>query len=81
MDLANEQSDHFNRFNVDRYLTSWAFAIKYEYRGKGIGTEILKARIDMLEPLGLELTSTGFTSIGSVKAAEKAGYECVFEIK
>lgn len=39
----------------------------------GIATEMIKARISMLQCLGLQLTSTGFASIGAQKAAEKAG--------
>lgn len=49
-----------------------------EYRGRGIATEILKARVPMLKALGLKVTSTAFTGIGSQKAAKKAGYKEVF---
>lgn len=34
---------------------------------------MIKARIPMLKFLGLRVTSTGFSSIGAQKAAQKAG--------
>jgi hypothetical protein len=38
---------------------------------------MIKARISMLQLLGLHVTSTGFSSIGAQKAAQKAG--CVVD--
>lgn len=39
----------------------------------GIATEMIKARTSMLQHYRLELTSTGYSSIGAQKAAQKAG--------
>lgn len=40
---------------------------------------MIKARTSIMQYLGLQLTSTGFASIGAQKAAEKAG--CVLDYK
>lgn len=81
MDLVLQKSDHFKRFNVDKYLTAWAVAVHSEYWGRGICTELIKAKIDMLKFLNLELTSTGYSADGSIRASEKAGFKCVYEIR
>lgn len=47
----------------------------------GIATEMIKARSRMLEYLGLKVTSTGFSSIGAQKAAERAGYTTDYDIR
>jgi hypothetical protein len=75
-----EMSDIFNQFNVDRYLRSCGLAVKRVYRGLGIATEVYKAKLPTLEAFGLDLCSAGFSSDGSCRAAEKAGFEKVFEI-
>lgn len=47
-------------------------------RSAGIGTELLKARFPLMRAIGLRVTATIFTAIGSQKAANKAGFEDVF---
>lgn len=41
----------------------------------GIATEILKARAPLMRAIGLEVTSSFFTTIGGQKSAKAAGYE------
>lgn len=48
-----------------------------KYRGRGIATEMLKARRPFLEALGLKVTSTAFTGIGTQKAAK---YQALLKI-
>ena len=45
----------------------------------GMATEMIKARTSMLQHYRLELTSTGYSSIGAQKAAHKAG--CITDYK
>lgn len=40
---------------------------------------MLLLRIPMLHAFGLKCTSTIFTSPGSIRAAEKAGYKTIYE--
>lgn len=75
-----EMSDIFYRFHVDQYLRSCGLAINKEYRRRGIASEMYKAKFATLEIFGLELCSGAFTSEGSSKAAENAGFELIFEI-
>ncbi|KAG5684446.1 hypothetical protein PVAND_013680 [Polypedilum vanderplanki] len=75
-----EQADLFNRHNVDYYLSGTGLAIDPQYRRRGIATEMIKARLIMLDFYNLELTSTGYSSIGAQKAAEKAGCKVDYSI-
>jgi GNAT superfamily N-acetyltransferase len=59
---------------VDKYLTGYGLCVNPEYRGRGIATQILKARVPILKALDLRVTATAFTGIGSQTAAKKAGY-------
>ncbi|XP_058822547.1 uncharacterized protein LOC131684046 [Topomyia yanbarensis] len=76
-------TDQFNigeRYGVDRYLTAYGLAINRRYRGRGIATAMLKARVPLCRAFGLKLTSTNFTAIGSQLAAAKAGFETNLEV-
>lgn len=70
-----DQFDVYAAYDVDKYLSAYGLCINPEYRGRGIATEMLKARRPILKALGLKVTSTAFTGIGSQTAAKKAGYE------
>lgn len=48
--------------------------VNRNFRGLGIATEMLKARIPLLKAIGLSVTSTVFSVIGSQKAAKNAGF-------
>lgn len=75
-----KQFDVYKAYNVDQYLTAYGLCVNPEYRGRGVATEMLKARAPILKALGLKVTSTAFTGIGSQTAAKKAGYDEVFVI-
>ena len=75
MDYAVKQFNIFEKFNVTDYLSAYGLCVHPEYTGRGIATELLKARIPLLKALGLKVTSTQFSSIGVQKAALKAGYQ------
>jgi hypothetical protein len=81
MSHAQEQFSPFKYYNVDKYLTAYGLCVDTNYRARGIATEMLKARAPLLKSLGLKVTTTAFTGIGSQKAAEKAGYEENFVIR
>lgn len=46
-----------------------------KFRGRGIATEILKARGPLMKTIGIEVTSSVFSTVGAQKAAAAAGYE------
>ncbi|XP_055586148.1 uncharacterized protein LOC129738858 [Uranotaenia lowii] len=79
MDYVGEQCNVFEKYGVDRYMTAYGLAIDSRYRGRGIATEMLKARVPMCKALGISLTSTNFTAIGSQLAAAKAGFQLDYE--
>lgn len=65
----------FENYKVDQYLTAYGLCVNPEFRGRGIATEMLKARVPILAAFGLEVTSTAFTGVGSQIAAQRAGYK------
>jgi GNAT superfamily N-acetyltransferase len=81
LDYTAKQFDVFSEFKVNRYLGSYGLVINPAYRGRGIATEMLKARVPLLKALGLNVTSNTFSGIGSQIAAKKADYEDVYVIK
>jgi len=75
-----KQVDIFAKFNVDKYLWAYGLCVNPEYRRAGIGTELLKARFPLMRALGLTVTATIFTAIGSQKAADRAGFKDIFTL-
>lgn len=74
MSYAQQQFSVFQHYNVSEYLIAYGLCVDTMYRGRGIATEMLKARGPLLKALDLKVTATSFTGIGSQKAAAKAGY-------
>lgn len=68
------ECDIFKTHGVDIYLASLALAVKSSYRGRGIATEILRARRPLMEEMRISVSSTCFSIIGSQKAAQNAGF-------
>lgn len=75
-----DKADVFNFHNEDYYLSGTGLAIDVSYCGRGIATEMLKARESILKFIGVAVTSTGFSSIGAQTAAKKAGYTVDCEV-
>lgn len=78
--FCEKQFDVCKHFKVDRYLSAYGLCVDPAYRGRGIATEMLKARTPYMKAFGLRVTSTSFTGIGSQTAAAKAGYQEAFVI-
>lgn len=74
------QVDVFKKFKVDAYLTAYGLSVSRKFRGRGIATEILRARIPFCQAFGIKLTSTVFTSIFAQKSAAKVGFKEIFSI-
>lgn len=75
MKFAEQQCDVCELYQVDAYLATMGLCVNSAYRGRGIATQMLKARQEIMKILNLKLTSTQFTGEGSQKAAMKAGFE------
>lgn len=74
----SEKSNTYERYGVDEYLTAMGLSVMPKFRGRGLATEILRARIPLCRAVGLSLTSTVFTAIGSQIPAGKVGFEETF---
>ncbi|XP_058116749.1 uncharacterized protein LOC131288503 [Anopheles ziemanni] len=80
-DYMTDTTNLFERYNVDNYLTAYGLSVNSRYRGRGIATEILKARVPICKAFGLRLTSTNFTAIGSQVPAAKVGFKTDLEMR
>ncbi|XP_058823556.1 uncharacterized protein LOC131684572 [Topomyia yanbarensis] len=75
-----EQFKVCEQYGVDWYLNAYGLAINRCYRGRGIATEILRARVPICQTFGIKVTTTIFTSLGSQLAAAKVGFNVNFEM-
>ncbi|XP_063709635.1 uncharacterized protein LOC134838108 [Culicoides brevitarsis] len=73
--LVAERVNIKEKFKVDRFLGAFGLVVSRKYRGFGIGTEILRARIPLCKALGLKVTSNNFSGEKSQRIAEKAGFK------
>lgn len=74
LDYTFKKHDAFRKYNVTDYLSEAAMCTKKEFRNRGVGTELLRARSCMLKDFGLTLTSSALTVIGTQKGATKVGH-------
>lgn len=81
LEFIDEQFDPCKFFQVETCLTSYALCVHPSYRGFGIATEMLKARVEMLKAFDLKVTSTMFTTLGSQIAAERANFDESWSMK
>lgn len=72
--------DVFNHYKVDSFLSALGLCVNSDYKGRGIATELLRARVQVLKTLGLSVASSSFSSMGAQTAAKKAGYDELFAI-
>nr|CAD7446021.1 unnamed protein product [Timema bartmani] len=75
LDYIPKKFDSFEHYGVDRYLSAYGLCVLREFRGQGLGLEILKARFDLAKAVGLEVTVTSFTNISSQILAARVGFE------
>lgn len=71
---VSKQANLYERYGVQEYLSAMGLSVDPKYRGRGIATELLRARIPLCRAVGIRLTSTCFTGAGSQIAAARAGY-------
>lgn len=71
----NRKADVMNFYNVDRVLWAAGLCVDSKLRGRGIATEILKARAPLMKKIGVELTTSLFSTVGAQKAASAASYD------
>nr|CAD7198633.1 unnamed protein product [Timema douglasi] len=75
LDYIPKKFDSFEHYGVDHYLSGYGLCVLREFRGQGLGLEILKARFDLAKAVGLEVTVTSFTNISSQILAARVGFE------
>lgn len=81
LSYVESQINVYAKYNVDKFLTDYGICVDKSYRKRGIATEFLIARNEILRSLNMRVTSSVFTGIGSQKAAVKANYYDVYSIK
>ncbi|KAF5293139.1 hypothetical protein FQA39_LY13749 [Lamprigera yunnana] len=80
MDYLTDQNDTFSKLNSDFLLSGLGLYVLPEFRGQGVGLEIIKARDDLCKAVGIPAIVTVFTSHFSQRIAEVAGYKMISEI-
>jgi GNAT superfamily N-acetyltransferase len=70
----------FERYGVAEFLAAFGLVVHPDYRGQGLGVEILKTRTRLGKALGLKVTMTFFTTVQGQKSAEKAGMQLLAEL-
>lgn len=80
VEYVSAQFNVFETYKVDKYMTAFGLLVNRDYRGRGIGEHLLRARIPLGKAIGVQLTSTIFSAIASQKSAYKAGFELNYEI-
>jgi hypothetical protein len=60
---ARKKFNYFDFHKVDKYLKGYGLAVHSDHRGRGIATEMLKARIPLMRTLkDITVTANGFSS-------------------
>nr|CAD7439389.1 unnamed protein product [Timema bartmani] len=80
LEYCDNLVDVFKKYNVNEYMTALGLSVGREFRGQGLGLELLKTRSDICRAVGLKLTVTLFTGVASQVQAERAGFELLAEV-
>ncbi|KAB0797323.1 hypothetical protein PPYR_08317 [Photinus pyralis] len=80
MEVVTNIKNVFDTFNVNACLNAMGLYVSNEFRGQGIGLEILKAREDLCKAVGISVIVTVFTATPSQIIAERAGYKTLSQI-
>lgn len=67
----------FQRYNVNKSLQIHAISVDAAYRGKSIGTNLMRKCFDVGKSLEFPIVSIDCTSVFSIKMAERLGMDCV----
>lgn len=81
LNFLSSAFDVLDHYKVDQALFALGLGVDKKFRGRGIGTEILKARVPLMNALNLKVTSTLFTTLGGQKCAQAAGFELNYQIR
>ncbi|EDS42761.1 conserved hypothetical protein [Culex quinquefasciatus] len=57
-EYLTDNFDLFGHYGVDKYLAAFGLSVNRRYRGRGIATDILKARVQLCKAFGIKLTTT-----------------------
>ncbi|XP_069690259.1 arylalkylamine N-acetyltransferase-like 2 isoform X2 [Periplaneta americana] len=80
LDHTTKMAKLFERYGVDYYLCALGLSVAREYRGQGLGFELLKARFDLGRAMGLPLTVTLFSPASTQWMGAQLGMKTVVEI-
>lgn len=72
--LENE-FNALDHYRVDRCISGAGLCVIEKFHRCGIATKILQSREHLLKSIGVDVTTTLFSTIGAQKAAKAAGYD------
>jgi GNAT superfamily N-acetyltransferase len=70
----------FELYGVTEFLSAFGLYVHPDFRGQGLGTEILRTRTNLGKALGLKVTMSFFTTTQGQRSAEKAGMKLLAEV-
>ncbi|XP_043276908.1 uncharacterized protein [Venturia canescens] len=76
---VRDATDIYKKYETDIYLGAIGLCVHPHYRGLGLAKYMLDARTKIGQELGIPVTVTIFTGPLSQMAAERAGFEVLFE--
>ncbi len=74
------QANIYKRYNVDRALYVHAIAVDDQTRGQAIGAKMMEKCMEIGKAMGYSLLSGDFTSVYSIRMAEKLDMDCVGDL-
>ncbi|XP_063239450.1 uncharacterized protein LOC134540563 [Bacillus rossius redtenbacheri] len=80
LDRLDSMADPFQKYGVQEYMSAFGLSVAEEFKGQGLGQELLRARFDVGRAVGLKLTVTAFTAIESQVLATRLGFEVLSEV-
>ncbi|KXJ78070.1 hypothetical protein RP20_CCG005669 [Aedes albopictus] len=78
--LLERTADVCGRYELEQAYHLHILAVDPTYRGHALGQRLLQFHMDLAKQLGFKAISGDFTSVFSVKLAEKLGMECISQL-
>ncbi|XP_065088080.1 arylalkylamine N-acetyltransferase-like 2 [Ochlerotatus camptorhynchus] len=78
--LLERTADVCGRYRLEKAYHVHILAVDPTYRGHALGQRLLQFQMDLAKIMGFGAISGDFTSIFSVKLAEKLGMECINQL-
>ncbi|KAI5652025.1 hypothetical protein NE865_00363 [Phthorimaea operculella] len=80
VNVIEELCDARKTLGLDKYYAGWGVCVRPDFAGFGVAQKLLSLRRALCKENGVPATGAWMTAVGSQKAAERDGWETIFEI-